>query len=110
MKPISIVDRARAGSVGAPGQLRLHVEVASPAMLRLLWQLQISRGTMSLEQPCAVEVGRRVELVLVVGAAKILLAAKARSCVPQGAGFLLSVTLDAISEAQRSTIGRIAVF
>jgi hypothetical protein len=110
VKPISIVDPVRAGSVGAQRQLRLHVDVASPAMLRFLWQLQISKGRMSLDQPCAVEVGRHVEVVLVVGAAKIVLAAKTRSCVPQGARFLLSVTLDVISEAQRSAIGRIAVF
>jgi hypothetical protein len=110
VKPISVVERLRAGSVGAERQLRLHVDVASAAMLRLLWQLQISKGTMALDWPCAVEVGRRVELVLVVGGAKILLPATVRSCVPQGARYLLTITLDTISEAQRSAIGRIAVF
>ena len=110
MKPSSIVERVRAGSVGAQGQLRLHVDVASVAMLRLLWQLQISKGTMALEWPCAVEARRRVELVLVVGAAKILLPAAVRSCVPQGARFLLTITIDTISEAQRSAIGRIGAF
>jgi hypothetical protein len=79
-------------------------------MLHLLWQLQISKGTMALAWPRAVAAGTRVELVLVVGAAKILLAAKACSSVPQGARFLLSITLDAIGDAQRSAIGRIAGF
>lgn len=79
-------------------------------MLRLLWQLQISKGAMSLERPSAVEVGTRVELVLVVAAAKTSLAATVRSCVPQRARFLVTIALDEIGEAQRSAIGRLAGF
>ncbi len=87
---------------------RLHVEVPSAAMLRLLWQLQISKGAMSLERPCAISVGKRVELIVVVMAAKIPLAATVRTCVPQGAHYLVTIALDEITVAQRSAIARLA--
>lgn len=98
----------RAGSGGSHRQLRVHVDVASAAMLRLLCQLQISKGAMSLERPSAVRVGTRLEVVLVLTAGKTSLAATVRSCVPQGAHFLVSIALDEIGEAQRSAIGRLA--
>lgn len=79
-------------------------------MLRLLWQLQISAGAMSLERPSAVNVGTAVELVVVVGAAKIPLGATVRSCVPQGAHFLVTMALHELSDGQRSAIGRLGGF
>jgi hypothetical protein len=89
-------------------RLRLHVAVSSPAMLGLLWRLQLSKGSMSLERSHAVALHTRVELALVVAAAtEITLAATVRSCTPQGACYLVTVGLDEIAEAQRTAIGKI---
>jgi hypothetical protein len=79
-------------------------------MLRLLWHLQISKGVMSLEQQRAVTVGMRVELVLVVNAVTVALAAAVRSCVPQGAHFLVTIALDELGETQRFAIGKLGGF
>ena len=79
-------------------------------MLRLLWQLQISKGAMSLERPSAVSIGTRVELVVAVGAGKVPLAATVRACIPQGGHYLVTIALDEIGAAQRTAIGKLGAF
>jgi len=98
---------AGADPAGSRGRLRLHVGISSPAMLRLLWSLQIAKGAMSVERAEAVSVDARVELVLVVAATEIVLAATVRSCVPHDGRFLVGVGLDPIGEAQRTKIGKL---
>jgi len=106
MSELNAASGARVGSAGR-GQQRLHVDICSTAMLRLLWALQISRGAMSLERPEAVAVGGRVELVLIVAATEIVLGATVRACVPHDGRFSVSVGLDQIGEAQRTKIGKL---
>ena len=76
-------------------------------MLGLLWRLQLSKGTMSLERSHALALHARVELVLAVPTTEIRLAGSVRSCIPQGACYLVTVGLDEMADAQRSAIGKI---
>ena len=87
--------------------LRLHVSVSSPVMLGLLWRLQLSKGTMMLEHERAIALDTRVDLVLVVADAAIVLAATVRSCGRRGAGFQVAFRLDALTDGLRAAIDEV---
>jgi len=88
-------------------QLRLAL---SPAMLGMLWQAQLSRGVMSIELPNRLVADGRVHLLLAVADSEIALAATVDSCVPRGGSFSVQVTLDPLSDGQRTAIRRLVGF
>jgi hypothetical protein len=85
--------------------MELPVLIASNATLRLLWQVQISRGAFSLEWPSRVPTDARVDLVLVVDERRIVLPARVRSCTPAARRYHVNLTLDPLPETAREAFG-----
>ncbi|MDB4968709.1 MAG: hypothetical protein JWN44_4398 [Myxococcales bacterium] len=78
--------------------MELPVIVPSVATLRLLWLVHISKGVFSVEWPARMSRDERVELVLRVGARRLLLPGQVKSCVPSNGRFHLNLTLDPLTD------------
>ena len=78
--------------------VELPVAVPSVAMLRLLWLVHVSKGTFSVEWPAQMRRDERVELVLRIGARRLELPGRVKSCVPSGTRFHLNLTLNPLND------------
>ena len=85
--------------------MQLCVPVPSPAMLRLLWLVQLAKGVFSLAWPLRLGRDERVELVLLlVDGARITLGARVRACTPAHGAYHVELLLDDLPEAQRRSV------
>ncbi len=89
--------------------MQLYVPM-SPAMLRLLWLVQIGKGVFSLQWPLQLGRDERVELVLGVGGERLALGARVRSCTPGGGSYQVELNLDPLPDATRASIESVAVY
>jgi hypothetical protein len=84
--------------------MELPVLLPSVATLRLLWLVQISKGQFSVEWPARVERYERIELVLRIGARRLVLPSAVRSCVPAGGRYHINLLLDPLTDVVRHEI------
>jgi len=82
--------------------MQLHVPIASPAMLRLLWLVQLAKGVFSVSWPIRIARDSEVELVpLLRDGARVCLPARVRSCTPGGGSWNVDLLLAEMSDAER---------
>jgi hypothetical protein len=82
--------------------MQLVVPIASPAMLRLLWLVQLAKGVFSVSWPIRIARDARVELVLLLhGGTQVRLPARVRACTPGNGAYNVDLLIESMPDAER---------
>jgi hypothetical protein len=85
--------------------MQLVVPIASPAMLRLLWLVQLAKGVFSVSWPLRIARDSDVELVLLLhDGVRITLGARVRACTPSNGAYNVDLLIASMPDAERRSL------